>query len=57
MLFSQHGDTDALDDLRDLIETGAVVPAIDRTYPLAEVSDAVRYFVEVHAQGKIAIAI
>ena len=48
-LFTQNGSTQTLDELRELIEAGQVTPAIDRTYPLAEVPDAVRYFVEEHA--------
>ena len=46
-----------LDELRDLIEAGHVTPAIDRSYPLAEVPAAMRYFVEEHARGKIAITL
>ena len=56
-LFTQNGTTTSLNQLRDLIEAGLVTPAIDRTYPLAEVPAAMRYFVEEHARGKIAITI
>jgi NADPH:quinone reductase-like Zn-dependent oxidoreductase len=48
---------DARDDLRALLESGQVVPAIDRVYPLAEVPDAIRYFAEEHASGKVVIAV
>src|SRR5918993_2112868 len=41
--------------LKDLIESGAVTPVIDRTYPLAEVPEAIRYLQEGHAQGKVVI--
>lgn len=44
-----------LDLLRELVETGKVMPAIDKTYPLSEVPEAIRYFVEEHARAKIAI--
>ena len=54
-LFTQNGSSTTLDELRDLIESGLLTPEIDRTYPLAEVPDAMRYFVEEHARGKIAI--
>ncbi|WP_214467512.1 NAD(P)-dependent alcohol dehydrogenase [Microbacterium flavescens] len=54
-LFSQHGSSQALDELRELAEAGLITPAIDRTFPLADVPAAVRYFVEQHARGKIAI--
>lgn len=49
--------TEALDQLRELIEGGKVRPAIDTTYPLSEVPAAVRHFVEEHARGKIVITI
>src|SRR5579863_1112560 len=29
--------------LRELVEAGKVTPAVDRTYPLTEVPDAIRY--------------
>ena len=43
--------------LKDLIESGAVTPVIDRTYPLAEVPEAIRYLQEGHAQGKVVIIV
>ncbi len=43
--------------LRELIEAGKVVPAIDRTYPLREVVPAIRYLLEGHARGKIVIKV
>jgi NADPH:quinone reductase-like Zn-dependent oxidoreductase len=43
--------------LKDLIETGKVVPIIDRRYPLSGVAEAFRYLEEGHAQGKIVIAV
>lgn len=54
-LFSQNGSAETLDELRELIESGQITPAIDRTYPLSEVREAVRYFAEEHARAKIAI--
>ena len=47
---------EALDELRDLIESGKVTPAIDRSYPLSETREAIRYFAEEHARGKIVIS-
>jgi NADPH:quinone reductase-like Zn-dependent oxidoreductase len=41
--------------LRELLEAGKVVPAIDRTYPLGEVPEAIRQMVEGHGGGKVAI--
>jgi NADPH:quinone reductase-like Zn-dependent oxidoreductase len=47
----------ALDQLRDLIEAGTITPVVDRTYALAEAPEAVRYFAEEHARGKIVITV
>ena len=41
--------------LKELIESGHVTPAIDRTYPLCEVPVAIRYMQEGHARGKVVI--
>jgi NADPH:quinone reductase-like Zn-dependent oxidoreductase len=43
--------------LRELIEAGKVVPAIDRTYSLREVVPAIRYMLDGHARGKIVITV
>lgn len=48
---------ESLDLLRDLIESGLVTPAIDRTYPLSQVPEAMGYFVKDHARAKIAITV
>ena len=34
-----------------------VTPVIDRTYPLAETAEAIRYLEQGHAQGKVVITI
>jgi NADPH:quinone reductase-like Zn-dependent oxidoreductase len=41
--------------LKDLLEAGKVVPAMDRSYPLDRVADAVRYVLEGHPRGKVVI--
>jgi NADPH:quinone reductase-like Zn-dependent oxidoreductase len=46
-----------LDFIRDLLAAGKVVPVIDRSYPLSQVPDAIRYMEEGHARGKVVIAI
>ncbi len=46
---------DDLKTLADLMETGQVVPVIDRRYSLSEVPAAIRYSEEGHARGKIII--
>jgi NADPH:quinone reductase-like Zn-dependent oxidoreductase len=43
--------------IRDLIEAGKVAPVIDRTYPLNEAPEAIRYLHEGHARGKVVITV
>jgi len=43
--------------LKELIESGKVVPVIDRAYPLAEAPEAIRYLENGHARGKVAILV
>jgi NADPH:quinone reductase-like Zn-dependent oxidoreductase len=46
-----------LQTLRELIEAGKVTPVIDRTYPLREAPQAIRYLVEGHGGGKVVITV
>ncbi|MGZ8583814.1 MAG: NAD(P)-dependent alcohol dehydrogenase [Actinomycetota bacterium] len=43
--------------LTELVEAGSVTPVIDRTYPLIEAPDAIRYLEKGHAAGKIVITV
>jgi NADPH:quinone reductase-like Zn-dependent oxidoreductase len=43
--------------LAGLIESGKVTPVIDRTYPLADAPQAVRYLEQGHVRGKVVITI
>jgi NADPH:quinone reductase-like Zn-dependent oxidoreductase len=52
-----HKPNKGLASMIELIETGKVVPVIDRRYPLSEVPDALRYFGEGHAKGKVVITV
>jgi NADPH:quinone reductase-like Zn-dependent oxidoreductase len=57
MLSSKPRQED-LQVLRELIEAGKVTPVIDRTYPLREVPETIRYLVEGHGGGgKIVITV
>jgi NADPH:quinone reductase-like Zn-dependent oxidoreductase len=46
-----------LQTLRELIEAGKVTPVIDRTYPLAEAPEAIRYLAQGHPRGKVAVTV
>ena len=46
-----------LEFIKDLLETGKVVPVIDKRYPFSEVPEAFRYFGEGHARGKVVITV
>jgi NADPH:quinone reductase-like Zn-dependent oxidoreductase len=43
--------------LTGLIESGAVAPSIDRTYPLQETPTAIQYMLEGRSRGKLVITI
>ena len=49
-----RGDLEAL---RELLEAGKVTPVVDRTFPLSEVADAIRYLRDGRARGKVVIAV
>jgi NADPH:quinone reductase-like Zn-dependent oxidoreductase len=46
-----------LQTLKELIEASQVTPVVDRTYPLIETSDAIRYLQEGHPRGKVVVAV
>jgi NADPH:quinone reductase-like Zn-dependent oxidoreductase len=43
--------------LAELIASGKVTPVVDKTYPLSQAPDAIRYMQEGHARGKVVITI
>jgi NADPH:quinone reductase-like Zn-dependent oxidoreductase len=43
--------------LRELIEDRGVTPVIDRSYPLEETAEAVRYVAAGHTRGKVDIKV
>src|SRR2546426_500854 len=56
MLMTSENSEDLM-VLRDLVESGQIAPAIDRTYPLSETPAAIRYIQEGHARGKVVITV
>jgi NADPH:quinone reductase-like Zn-dependent oxidoreductase len=55
--FLAKSNKDDLRFLRELLEAATITPVIDRTYPLSEVPEAVRYLEEGHARGKVVITV
>jgi NADPH:quinone reductase-like Zn-dependent oxidoreductase len=41
--------------LRDLMTEGKLTPVVEKTYPISETAEAVRYFQQGHVRGKIVI--
>jgi NADPH:quinone reductase-like Zn-dependent oxidoreductase len=56
MYISTHRQAD-LEILRQQIEAGHVTPVVGKTYPLAEVPQAIRHLEDGRANGKIAITV
>jgi NADPH:quinone reductase-like Zn-dependent oxidoreductase len=46
-----------LEELRELLEAGKVIPVLDRTFALSEVPEAIRYLRDGRAQGKVVITV
>jgi len=43
--------------LKELVEAGKLTPVVDRTFPLSDVSEAIRYLETGQARGRIVIAV
>jgi NADPH:quinone reductase-like Zn-dependent oxidoreductase len=43
--------------IKELLEAGKVVPVIDKSYPLSETAEAIRYLEKGHARGKVVITV
>ncbi len=55
--FVAKRNAEDLADLAERIDAGQIVPVIDRTYPMAEVPDAVRYLEAGHVAGKLVLTV
>jgi NADPH:quinone reductase-like Zn-dependent oxidoreductase len=55
--FTVKPNREDLQLLKQFIEDGTLTPVIDRTYPLAQVPEAMRYLEEGHARGKVVITL
>jgi NADPH:quinone reductase-like Zn-dependent oxidoreductase len=55
--FTEKPSSENLAALRELIESRAVAPVVDRTYQLSEVPEAIRYLEVDHARAKVVVAV
>lgn len=51
-----HKANKGLDSLKELLDAGKVVPIVDKCFPLSETAEAMRYFCEGNARGKVVIS-
>jgi len=50
-------DRESLSAVAELAEAGKLTPVVDRTYPLNEAADAIRYLETGHARGKVVVVV
>ena len=55
LVFGKPNDAAAMKTVGELVQAGTLSPVIDRTYTLAEVPDAMRYYAAGKARGKLLI--
>jgi NADPH:quinone reductase-like Zn-dependent oxidoreductase len=55
--FTVKPNREDLQLLKQFIEDGTLTPVIDRTYPLAQVPEAIGYLEEGYARGKVVISV
>jgi NADPH:quinone reductase-like Zn-dependent oxidoreductase len=55
--FEARQSSQDLKALKELIEAGGLSPVIDRTYPLRQTPEAIRYLEQGHARGKVVITV
>ena len=55
--FGMPDKRESLALVKELLESGKLTPHIDKTYPLREVPEAIRYLQEGHAKGKVVISV
>ncbi|MFL5919363.1 MAG: NAD(P)-dependent alcohol dehydrogenase [Gaiellaceae bacterium] len=57
VFFITKGNRADMNTLRDLIQSGQVKPLVERTYPLSEAPEALRYMGTGHVRSKLVITI
>jgi len=48
---------DDLTKMSELMQAGKVTPVIDRTYPLSQIREAMKYLEAGHARGKVILTV
>jgi NADPH:quinone reductase-like Zn-dependent oxidoreductase len=43
--------------IKELIEAGKVTPVIDKSFPLSELPEALRYYGEGRSRGKVVVTV
>lgn len=43
--------------IKELLESGKIIPVIDGCYPLSKTAEAFRYYEKMHAKGKVVISV
>jgi NADPH:quinone reductase-like Zn-dependent oxidoreductase len=56
-MFIATSPVEDLQQLTGLVEAGKLIPVIDRTYPLSQAAEAVKYLAEGHVRGKIVLTV
>lgn len=56
-MFLSHGSGEDLATLADMMQSGAVTPVVDRSFPLVETAEAMRYLETGRARGKVIVTI
>jgi NADPH:quinone reductase-like Zn-dependent oxidoreductase len=56
-MFMTQGSKEDLVFLNELVVAGKLTPVIDRSYPLAEAAEAIRYLETGHARGKVIVTV
>ena len=54
---TEHPRRNDLLVLKELMESGKLTPIVGRTYPLSRAREAISYFGEGHAEGKVVITV
>lgn len=49
--------SEAMAELRELLEAGEITPVVDRAYPLGEVHEAFRHMIEDELRGKVVLTV